>query len=140
MSLKTLVEKSKGEKAAMIFYLAFLGECGGMGREDPYLFKNILTLHSQMGMTDYVFNDDGSIDSHMHEETWRNFLYDIGLNPDDEDSKDESGHTTEDYLEYKDVHYDNIHELMHSDDGWFYDCSIIITLEDVLYNIFKKEK
>ena len=140
MSLQTLMEKSRGEKLAMVFYLAFLGECGGMGREDPYLFKNILTLHSQAGMVDYKFNDDGSIDSHMHEETWRNFLYDVSIDPDDEDSEDGCGHTAEDYLEYKDVHYDNIHELLFSNDGWFYEVGIKITLEDIIKKINKEEK
>ena len=114
-----------GQKLAALVYLVFSGECGGCGNEDPYLktyhhVDDTVGLHSQMGVRWYTFNDDGSIDIELGEDYIANAKYEIeDWNEDD----------------YETLHYDSFKDLLKSDDGWFYDMSINLTVKDLIDDI-----
>ena len=76
------------------------------------LDDNTMTLHSQVGEISYRFNNDDSVDVYMHKSAWRNYLRDMGFDPDEDD-------IPEDVLEERSKHYEHVEDLLHSDDGWF---------------------
>lgn len=115
--------KVKGEKLAMLFYLLFTGECGAFGREDPILKGNCLGLYSQSGTTYYIFNDDGSIRVYWDENAIRD-LESQGINP----------------AEDLPFIYDSLEDLLNSDDLWWYELSMNLTVRDLLKRILNNER
>ena len=93
---------TKGEIIAALIALAFKGEVGPFGGEDPYLYKNRVGLYSQMGTTYYYFSDEGGVDLDFDESAVENLEYE-GIDA------------------YKDIilHWDNVLEFLKTDDGWF---------------------
>ena len=93
---------TKGEIIASLIALAFEGECGPFGGEDPYLDGNQVGLHSQMGTSYYTFSDEGGVDIDFDESAISS-LEDEDIDP------------------YEDIelHWDSILEFLNSDDGWF---------------------
>ena len=87
----------------MLVAMAFEGETGPMGGEDPQVKSNHMTLDSQCGQWTYTFNNDGSVDLKGFEEGY-----------------DDEG---ENYLGVIDVedHYDSVLDLIRgkTDSGWF---------------------
>ena len=93
---------TKGEIIAALVALAFKGEVGPFGGEDPYLDENQVGLYSQMGTTYYSFSDEGGVDLDFDESARSNLKYE-GVDVD------------EDII----LHWDNVLEFLETDDGWF---------------------
>lgn len=93
---------TKGEIIAGLIALAFKGDCGPFGGEDPYVKGNQVGLHSQMGTTYYSFSDEGGVDIDFDKSAITNLKYE-GVNA------------------YEDIelHWDNILDFLNFDDGWF---------------------
>lgn len=99
-NVKDSVELSLGEKLAKAVAKAFKGQCGPFGGENPFKHGNKVGLHSQAGVTWYIFNDDGSVDVEYDDET-------ISLA--EEDGEEIT------------THYNSADELFDGEDSWFYD-------------------
>lgn len=101
----------KGAVIAALVALNFKGQCGPFGEEDGDLVANCLTLSSQCPGTNYIFNEDGSIDTEPEDaadmETFLREECNMGDATDDEMNEEM----------YR--HYDSLEDLIGSDDGWF---------------------
>lgn len=93
---------SKGGIIAALVALAFEGDVGPFGGENPYLDGNQVGLYSQMGTTYYTFSDEGGVDIDFDKAAIDNLAYE-GIDC------------------YEDIilHWDNIIDFLKSDDGWF---------------------
>ena len=101
----------KGAVIAALVALAFKGQCGAFGEEDGDLTANCLTLSSQCPGTNYIFNEDGSIDTEPEDaDEYETFLR-------EECSMDDA--TDEEMNAEMYRHYDSLEDLVGSDDGWF---------------------
>lgn len=107
---------TRGERLATFFTLIFHGQCGPFGEGDPILTEtgNTMILYSQAGDVSYTFNEDDSVDVWMHENAWRELLRDNDIDPDLVDEDD----IPKDLLDLREVHYDHVRDLLHSD-NWF---------------------
>ena len=93
---------NKGEIIAGLIALAFNGDCGPFGGEDPYLDGNQVGLHSQMGTTYYTFSDEGGVDIDFDESAINNLKYE-GV----------------DAYQDLELHYNSFLDFLYQDDGWF---------------------
>lgn len=102
---------TNGEILASLVAKGLAGECGPSGGEDPIVCGNAVRLESQCPATDYIFNDNGSVDLIYPDPVamYNCFVQDCGM--DEEEAEYEVDHPP---------HYNTIEDLFDSEDGWFY--------------------
>jgi hypothetical protein len=101
----------KGAVIAALVALAFKGQCGAFGEEDGDLKANCLALGSQCPVMNYIFNEDGSIDTEPEDAA------DYAMFLTEECGMDDS--TDDEITEEMYRHYDSLEDLVGSDDTWF---------------------